>query len=248
MKFDGKVFRIAVFCLCATLAFAASPAAAADGGAAPSYSVKNGHVFSKGAELDVEVNEAPEGLDNGIQYWAAIENEDEPDETGVWFFTKDGQVNGFIPLDSAGEYQDLTWSPDGAQLLLTTGSGMRPDVFFTLYAEGMEKKVEFSGVRGGLEWLGPYRFVLTRIDDVREDEDGVILGYAGFRTSVVLYDTAVDLETVLKEASDTASYALDSIAEDKIVVEETYVASPKDWADEDKIERREIVVEPPPAG
>ena len=252
-KLRKKLMKnLMILLLAAILPFAVSPMAnAADEDDGPAYSVKNGRVWAKGTEIDAEVNEAPEWLDNGIKYWAALEGGDDADETGVWFFTRDegegGTPIGFISLDSAYEYQDIVWSPDGGRLLLMTGSGMRPDVFFTLYGEGMEKKAEFSGLRGGAEWIDPNRFVLTRIDDLRADEEGVILQGAGYKTSVVLYDSPTGAETVLKESSDTGSFALGAVAEGKIVIGETYVASPKDWADEDKIEEREITVDIPPA-
>ena len=238
--------KFLIFLIAVVMAFTASPVFAAQDG--PPYSVKDGRVYADGEELDAEVYEAPKGLDNGIKYWAALEGGDES-ETGVWFFTSDGQANGFIPLDSPYEYQDLLWSPDGGQLLLATGSGMRADMFFTLYGEGMEQKVEIPGVRGSAAWVDPLRFVLTRIDDPRADEDGVILEYESYKTSAVLYDSAADDETILGESSGTQDFAIGEVTDDgKIVIIESYVDSPKDWADEDKIKTRETTVEVPAAG
>lgn len=235
--------KFLLFTFAVVMTFAASSVFGAQD--VPPYSVKDGHVYAGGEELDAEVYEAPEGLENGIKYWAAFEGGDES-ETGVWFFASDGQVNGFIPLDSAYEYQDLLWSPDGGQLLLATGSGMRADLFFTLYGEGMRQGVEIPGVRDSAAWIDPRRFVLTRIDDARADEDGAILEHESYKTSVVLYDSAAGKETALGKSSDTQDFAIGEVTGDgKIVIVESYVDSPKDWAGEDKIKTRETTVEIP---
>ena len=239
--------KLLILLLAAILPFAVSPAAnAADGGESPAYYVKDGRVWDNGTEIDAEVSEIPEGIDNGIKYWAYLG--DYGEERAIWFFTRDegegGTPIGVLPLDET--LQDLIWSPDGGQFLVAAG-GFRADLFYYLYGEGMEKKAEFSGLRGGAEWIDPKRFVLTRIDDLRADEEGAILQDAGYKTSVIMYDSALGEETVLRESSDTGSFALDGVSEGKIVVYETYVASPKDWADEDKIEGREISVDIPPA-
>jgi hypothetical protein len=218
------------------------------------FSLKNGHVYKNGKELDCEVYEVPEGIDNAIKTWAVVGTETsetvKEEETGVWFFGSGGGFMAFIPLESVYEYQDILWSPSGDRLILQRGSPMRPDVFFDLYAEGMEKKAEFSGVRDGIAWLGDgMRFAFTRIDGIREGGRFFNLAY-GLRLSAVLYDSAVGETIVLKEATDTQNFWFSSVSEDdeNIAVTEEYVESPKDWADEGKIKQREITVPTPGAG
>jgi hypothetical protein len=218
------------------------------------FSLKDGHVFKDGEKLDCEVYEIPEGIDNEIKNWAAIGTETSDSvteaETGVWFFGNEGQLMTFIPLDNEHEYQDLLWSPSGDRLILVRGSGMRPDVFFELYDEGMEKKAEFSGLRGEIAWLEDgMRFAFTRIDDVRDSEDGVYSSSL-LKLSAVLYDSTVDETVVLKESTDTKNYRFSEISDDgeKIVITEESVKSPKDWGDEEKVKEREIKVPVPAAG
>ena len=214
------------------------------------FSVKDGRVFRNGTALECEVYPVPDGIENGITFWSVVGSEMsdavKAEETGVLFFGPEGALAEFLPLDSESEYQDLIWSPDGGRFILATG-GDRPDVTFTLYGEGMKKGKEFSGLRGAIEWADPLRFVYTRIDDVREG--AVAHGRSfWFRFSVVLYDAPADLETVLKEATDTQNFILISVSDDDVSILEKSVKSVKDWSDEDKIFDREISVPIPAAG
>jgi hypothetical protein len=236
----------------------ALPPSSGEEGGGPNFdafSLKNGHVYKNEKELDCEVYEVPKGIDSAIKTWAVVGTETsevvKEEETGVWFFGSGGGFMAFIPLESEREYQDIFWSGAGDRLLLQRGSPMRPDVFFELYAEGMEKKAEFPGVRDGIAWLSDgMRFAFTRIGgDIREEGKFFNLAY-GLRLSAVLYDSAVGETIVLKEATDTQNFWFASVSEDdeNIAVTEEYVESPKDWADEEKIKQREITVPVPPAG
>jgi hypothetical protein len=124
-------------------------------------------------------------------------------------------------------------------------------VTYVLYSRTGEKKEEFKEVEGiiGAKWVDPVRFVMSRIDGVRESEDGVY-STGLLRCSVVMYDTAASETTVLKEATDTKNYWFDSVTDDgaSVVIREVSVKSEKDWGDEEKTETREIAVEIPPAG
>ena len=137
------------------------------------FALVNGRVQKDGTPLDCEVYDIPSGLDNGIANWAVIgtgtSDAVTEKETGVWFFGSEGEFMTFIPLDNENEYQDLLWSPAGDRLILVRGSGERPDMFFDVYAEGMEKQAEFSGLREEIAWLDDgMRIVFTRIDGIRE--------------------------------------------------------------------------------
>lgn len=216
--------------------------------------VNNGRVCKDGTPLDCELHKIPTGLDNGIACWAVIGMETydtvTEEETGIWFFGTEGEFITFIPLDSENEYQDLIWSPAGDRLVLVRGSGMRPDMFLEVYAEGMEKKAEFSGLRGEMAWLEDgMRFVFTQIDDIRENSanPGVPCGW---KLSAVLYDSAIEEAITLKESTDTKSYSFASVSEDgeNITLYETFVQSTKDWGDVEKTREREITVPVPAAG
>jgi hypothetical protein len=112
----------------------------------------------------------------------------------------------------------------------------------------MEKKTEIPGIRGAV-WVDPVRFVLTRIDDTRDTEDGVYSAYS-LRVSVVMYDAAASETTVLKEATDTKNFWFDEVTNDggALRIRESSVESEKDWGDEEKISERAIEVEIPAAG
>ncbi len=227
-----------------------------DGGAfrPDAYSLRDGRVFLDEKALDCEVHEVPAGLDNGITHWAVIGkgfSEDvTQEETGVWFFGPEGMIVTFIPLESENEYQDLLWSPAGDRLVLARGSGIRPDLFFDVFGEGMEKIAEFSGLRGEAAWLEDgMRFVFTRIDDIREGGCFPGLSY-GLKVSAVLYDSALEETIPLKEAGETRNYTFLSVSPDgmEIRISETAVLSPDGWSDMEKWKEREVTVPVPAAG
>ena len=152
-------------------------------------------------------------------------------------------------MESESECQGIVFSPNEERLLLARGSAMRPDLTWDLYETGaMGFKEEISGWRENVEWIEPVRFVMTRIDDIRQGDNFSQPAY-GFRVSVVMYDAAASELTVLKEATDTKNYWFTSVADDGVLlVTEESVKSEKDWGDEDKTEEREIKVEVPAAG
>jgi len=221
------------------------------------FSLKDGSIYRGGVALDCYVNEVPSEIDGPIRYWsvlgpdvsdAVLEN-----ETGVWFFAQDGACLTFVPLESEYGYQDIVFSPDGGKFVLATGSGMRPDVFFEVYGEGTEKLAELIGVIGQLAWVDPLRFVFTLIDEDMDDDirEGAFHGLAyDMYLSVAMYDTAAMEMTVLKKATGTQNFLFDEVIEDgnAVTVTEKSVKALEDWADDEKIEMREIRVEIPAAG
>jgi len=227
---------------------AVSPASAADISA---FELKDGRVFKGGVALDCEVNEVSTEIEGPIRFWSAF-SPDTSDivteaETGVWFFASDGACLTFAPVENC---QEVIFSPDGGRFVLSSGGDYRPEMSYEVYGEGTEKIFELDGVRGQLAWLDPVRFVATRIDDVREEGGDVYKLQTSLRFSVVMYDTAMRETTVLKEATDTQNFWFPEVIEDgsAVTITEDFVKSVKDWDDEDKIERREIRVEIPPAG
>ena len=246
MSVAKRFFMAAVFCLCAAAFSLCSPAAFAqeDDPVRPDdlsiFSLKNGKFHISGAEVPAEVNEVPADVEGPLRVWSAFEGEN---ETGVWFFAENGECLTFLPLESESECQGIVFSPNEERLLLARGSAMRPDLTWELYETGaMEFKEEISGWRENVEWIDPVRFVMTRIDDIREGDNFSQPAY-GFRVSVVMYDAAASELTVLKEATDTKNYWITSVGDGVVTVWEDSVKSEKDWGDEDKIEGREITVE-----
>jgi hypothetical protein len=218
------------------------------------FSLKGGRVYKGGKEIDCEVNEISPETEGSLRYWSVI-GPDKSDavtekETGVWFFAEGGAFMTFLPLESEYGCQDVIFSPDESYFLLMDGSGVRPDMFYILYdPKTMKEKVEITGVRGTALWIDVSRFVVTRIDDIREGGRFLNLGY-GLCLSAVMYDTVTEETFVLKEATATKNFWCGELTDDgtSLVIREDSVKSEKDWDDEEKIKTREIKIEIPPAG
>jgi hypothetical protein len=256
-KFLELLFALSLVFLYCGAAFAAE-----SGPNFGAVELKGESVYYKGEKLDCEVYEVPEGaelpFDRYVVIGPGILDSIAESDTGIWCFGEENDQ--FIPLDSDAEFQDIVWGK-GGRFVLVRGSGIRADMFFDVYAlsgEGAEntepflkKKAEFSGVRGEIAWTSDgMRCAFTRIDDTREEAGELANAPYWLRLSAVLYDPAVDETTVLKESTDKQNFRFVSISGDdeKIVLSEEYVKTPKDWADEDKVKTREITVPVPAAG
>ena len=247
MSIVKKFLAAAAFCLCSAVFFRFppfSPAAFARDVPADLgiFSLKDGRFHIGEMEVDIEVNEVPDDVKGPLRFWSVFENDE---EIGVWFFSEGGECLTFLPMESAFECRGIVFSPDGERLLAAKGSPTRPIVTWEMYETGpMERRAEFTGLSEGAGWIDEARFVMTRIDDIREGVAFLNLSY-GLRVSVVMHDAAASRTTVLKEAADTKNYWLTSVGDGVVTVWEDSVKSEKDWGDEDKIEGREITVEIP---
>jgi hypothetical protein len=245
-----------VFLAAILLAIAFVPAFAADLNV---FQLDGDHtaVLYKGQALaNVAAQPVDGGVEgSGIEYWVGLDaqNAEEiaEEEAGLWFFAPDGKALRFLPRENASEPAVLyvSFGPE-EKTFVVAGGGYHTDLSYSVYQTSDMKELasDIAGLAGVL-WLGdPYRFAFTRIDDVREVEGDDENSY--FRFSAVVYDSAVDLTTVLKEATDDANYLVDRIDEEngKIILREQTVKDPKDWGDEEKMEEREISVDFPAAG
>lgn len=218
------------------------------------FSLKDGRVYKGEEIIEAEVHNVPPEIEGPLRFWSVVgADESSPaaeNETGVWFFSEDGAFLTFLPLESAGECQDIIFSPDGSYFLLMSGSGVRADMTYILYElETMEQKIEIPGTRESASWIDVGRFAMTRIDDVRETENGTF-SMAALRLSAVMYDTVAEELVVLKEATTMKNYWYGGLSDDggSFVIQEDSVKSEKDWGDKEKITTREIKVEIPAAG
>ena len=239
--------RTCVLLVCLAICCAAVSRVSAGSG----YTLKKGIVYLDGEKQQCELKAVAPGIADNIRYWGVFENEG---EALVCFFPSNGACLTYLSIESAHACQDIFFSPDGKRFLLMEGSGIRPDVTYVLYevAEVVtEKKAEISGIRENVQWIDPMRFVMTRIDDIREGWRVFNLAY-GVRLSVVLHDAAAAETIVLKGSTGTQNYWFSKVVKDgkAVTVTEEFVKSEKDWGDEDekKIERREIRVAIPAAG
>lgn len=213
--------------------------------AGPVYALRDGRVYADGARLDWEVRASPGGR---LRHWTVWSRPGEDEgENVVVFFNNEGRSAGELVFE--GQFRDLIWNPDGSRLALAYGSGVRPDIFYTVYGADLKpESEELSGLADNFQWLDPARLVYVRTDGIRENGAFPGLGY-GLELSVVLYDCAARRETPLRTATDTANFYLASVAPDgrmATLVEES-VAAPADWGVEDKIKTRELEVPVPAA-
>jgi hypothetical protein len=254
MKKIKTVILLAAAWLTAAL-FTAKPALAAPELENFRLGEDNTAVLYKGKALaDLEARPVAGGDEGeGIEYWAAVDPESvdgiAEEETGIWFFSSDGNALTFLPLDIfAAAVRDVNFSP-GEEKFAAGFGGTRPDLIYSVY-ETADMKALTEGVNAlmGVNWIDPHRVVFTRIDDIREGESAGRSYY--FKFSAIVYDSAVDLTTVLKEATDAANYIVGGIDEEngKIILFEETVKNPADWGDEEKMEQKEIAVDIPAAG
>ena len=215
------------------------------------FGVQDGRVFRNGTLLeDAQFNPVSSALVSG---WAeltpSVSDLIDEDEMGVFFFGPEGNLWGMLPIEGEYGIREVAFCPDdGERFIFEDGSGSRADVFLKVYnVSTMEKMAEFSGIRGSWVWIDPYRCVFTRIDGTRDKGFGYGFGY-GLRLSVVMYDTVMKEEFVLKKAADTASYFFEFLDGDELVVTEERVKKAADWDDESKRHEKEIRVEIPAAG
>lgn len=219
---------------------------------ARAFSLKNGQVYKGEEQIEGEIQDVPQEIEGDLRYWSIVGKDESSslaeNETGVFFFSEDGEFMAFLPLESADECQDIIFSPDGSFFLLMSGSGIRADMTYILYEKKkMEEIIEIPGVRGSATWIDPGRFVMTRIDDGRETERGTF-SMASLRLSAVMYDAAAEELLLLKEATGTKNYWFVELAEEgSLVLREDSVKSEKDWGDEKKIKTREMKMKVPPA-
>jgi hypothetical protein len=200
------------------------------------------------------VSDAPvNNVDAGsVKSWVVVIEDDANGPASVFFFGEEGQFMGILPIEYASECKDIVFRPDGAFFVLVGGSEIRRDVIFNVYRlDGMEKMAELAGFRDDVTWVDGVRFVFTRIDGIRpyDESDGAGGAYE-WRVSVVMYDTAIAEEIVLKEATDKQNFWTDIVYADEnyMNVREEYVKSKKDWGNEDKKKTRILKVEIPAAG
>lgn len=245
---------VLMFALAAALCPGSRPAradAGAFGAAGDGYALKDGKVYrtTDGKETPLEEAVAHRaGTDKGPVAWVLVDPEDEGmagSTSGIQFFQgEDDKPAGFLPLDKAGEC-DLEFSQSGEKFIAHCTGGDVPELALYL-VEGFARQVVYP-VMGPAAWIDPHRFAFTR-DDRSRGPRGRNGGEG--RLSVAVHDSAVDLLTVVREATDTHDFQLIGIDHDKGVLRimDSFVKDPADWDNEDKVESEETSAPIPAAG
>jgi hypothetical protein len=248
-KLLSSVFFVFCLSLLATVAFAAQPGV---------FTVDDGEWKMR---VDGKLLEAPtpnggEETDAGWIYWL-FDDPSTLDEVkggarGVHFYSETTKKYSFMPVVEKINLNGVHFSPDGKMFVLESTRDSAPDnVSLELYDfASLAPKFKTGTAALPPQWIDAGRFVYSRFEP--GTSRGKPADYYDEWKSLAMYDTVSGEETVLKEATKTSDFSLMGLgggeAKMVIVVWEEYVASPKDWADPEKQEVRELIVPVPPAG
>jgi hypothetical protein len=247
------------------LAFLSTVASAAE-----PFVVKDGQWFR---QSEGELTEAPtpnggEPTDAGWIHWLFVDpdvsDEAKGAERGMYFYVEETEKYSFLPIDAGVNIDGVFLSPNGERFILQSPSKEFEDYeigYRTLEMYAFtDKKPVFRTEKAADApfWIDAARFVYTRF------EPGTSRGrsddYPNEWMSASMFDTISGEETVLKKATKTSNFSVGVmenvegewlmlvIDDDGIRLTETYVDSPKDWADPDKEKTRELTVPVPSAG
>ncbi len=219
------------------------------------YILKDGKTYRAGNDTPLDDME-PGSVNTkaGLWSWIKVDPEKSPamngTQQGVYFFRgDDAKPAGLIPIEEEVDSCRIYFCPSGERLLLSWG--MEYAQHLSLYevdpAKGYVKKISFE-VQGPPIWIDPYRFAFTYVDPKKGlRAEGK---FDCFWSSAAVYDSAVDLLTVLKQADALNNYILNGYFEDSDTFEvwRSTVKDEKDWADDDKIDEKELSVPVPAAG
>ena len=68
------------------------------------FSLKDGRFHVGEAEVDIEVNEVPDGVKGPLRFWSVFQDDE---EIGVWFFSEGCECLAFLPLESEFECRGM---------------------------------------------------------------------------------------------------------------------------------------------
>lgn len=174
----------------------------------------------------------------------------EGSEGGICFFLgEDEKPAGFLPIKEDAGASMLDFSPSGEKLLISHGIEAKQDLrYYVVDAakKSFVKEKSFTSM-GPFAWIDAHRFIFVAVDEGKGLRSGT---EDTWWTSPSLYDSVEDHLTVIKEAEATKNYviAASDFEEGTLVIIEYSVKDEKDWADEDKVEEKELTVPIPAAG
>ena len=178
--------------------------------------------------------------------WIAVDPGQSEDlkgqESGIFFF-RDGDARpaGFLPVAEEAASCRLYFSPSGDRLLVSQGYEYIQHLSLYLIdkEKGFVKKASFE-VAGPPFWVDPQRFAFSAVDAKKgpRAEGKFDLWWS----SAALYDTMKNSLTVLRQATATADYAVTGcdMKGGELEIMESSVKDVKDWADEDKVDDKEL--------
>ena len=154
------------------------------------WAVRNGHLVTLDANgqawpagLEADINTVEDG--GPVRLWFLADDQGEGIPT-LYLCDADGN-----PLDAVRReerIQDVSFSPGGQRFVVASGSDIRPDLFYTVYAApqgGQPAKAlseDLGGLRGSGRWIDDYRLAWTSIDgNTRERTLRAWVTACGFR-------------------------------------------------------------------
>lgn len=143
--------------------------------------------------------------------------------------------------EELGYCRELYFNPGATQVVMEVGTGEVGTYILTDMAD--VRTFEADGIRPCI-WIDPHRFLFTRFED---NPRGLPVEVDG-RFSVEIYDPAGPGSFPVKKATDLSSFILKAVEGNKIIIEEEYVDTPKDWENMEKRKIRKIRVPIPAAG
>ncbi len=170
-------------------------------------------------------------------------------ESGICFFRgADARPAGFLPVAEEAASCRLYFSPSGDKLLVSWGHEYIQHLSLYLIdkEKGFVKKASFK-VAGPPFWIDQQRFVFNAVD--AEKGPRAEGKFDLWWSSVTLCDSMKDKLTVLRQATATADYAVTGCDRKSGALEimESTVKDEKDWADEDKVDDKELRLPVPKA-
>ena len=248
-----KFFAALLACaLCAGGALVPESAWAGEG----DYVLKDGKVYRVDGGKETLLEDAePEraNTDKGLFSWILVDPDFEGmegSEGGICFFLgEDEKPAGFLPIKEDAGASMLDFSPSGEKLLISHGIEAKQDLrYYVVDAakKSFVKEKSFTSM-GPFAWIDAHRFIFLAVDEGKGLRSGT---EDTWWTSPSLYDSVEDHLTVIKEAEATKNYviAASDFEEGTLVIIEYSVKDEKDWADEDKVEEKELTVPIPAAG
>lgn len=222
------------------------------------YSINDGmYLVQEGvAQPEIEIYELDSTLvspETPIAYWAVIKQGADEGNLKIIFFSKDKKSVASLLLKDELYCSSILPSPDGKKILLDTGNPRWAERNLTLFdLDTGKSEMAFATLRGmDIRWIDVHRFVYTLVD-VAENRAFIAGKNFGYIFSTGFYDSLSSKNTILKASDDTHDYSFERITDDGggAIITETWVENVADWKseDENKIKKREIVIEFPAAG
>lgn len=213
----------------------------------PQYEVDpgDGNVYRLTGNEKTPVGEARQAeSEMGLYYWFPVPEEAEGalkgSASGLYFFYESGGFIAFLPTTEAEFAGEARLSPTAQYVLIDFGTSPERDLRLYDFQTLKEKRAFLA--MNEIVWLDARRFALTYVDTSKKARAQNTLESGWL--SAAMYDLAAEKLTPIREATETNDFMLNAVdleAKTFTIVERS-VKTSGDWADEAKIENRDVTV------